>query len=48
MSWHDFFTLPHYTYSHNLAYAYGLVFAVQGGYLAWILRGWLKTSRKYE
>lgn len=45
MSMHDFFTLPHYTYSHNLAYAYAAVWVVQGGYLAWIGRNWLWAGR---
>lgn len=45
MTWHDFFTLPNYTYSHNLIYAYATVWAVQGGYFVWIVRNWLRTSR---
>lgn len=45
MTWHDFFTLPFYTYSHNLVYAYATVWILQGGYVAWVVKNWLATSR---
>jgi len=46
MSWHNFFTLPFYTYSHNLFYAYATVWVLQGGYLGWIARNWVAAGRR--
>jgi hypothetical protein len=45
VTWHNFFTLPFYTYSHNLVYAYAAVWVIQGGYVAWIAKNWLATSK---
>jgi len=48
VTWHNFFTLPFYTYSHNLAYAYATVWILQGGYLAWIARNWVRSGRRHD
>jgi hypothetical protein len=46
MTWHNFFTLPFYTYSHNLFYAYATVWILQGGYVALIARNWVRAGRR--
>lgn len=44
MTWHSFFNLSTLENRHLLA-AYILVWAIQGGYFAWMLRQWSKTRR---
>ena len=44
MTWHTFFNLSTLESRHLLA-AYAVVFAVQGGYFAWMLRSW-RTAKK--
>ncbi len=46
MTWPSFFSLAHSSYPHNLAYAYGAVWVIQGGYVAWIVRNWSRPSPK--
>jgi len=48
MTWHSFFSLAHSSYPHNLAYAYAAVLIIQGGYFAWIIRNWSRSSRRHN
>ena len=44
MTWHTFFDTSTLEGRHLLA-SYALVFLLQGGYFAWMLRNW-RTARK--
>jgi hypothetical protein len=46
VTWQKFFDLgPLSSHPHNLFYAYAAVWILQGGYLAWIAKNWLTTSK---
>lgn len=45
MTWHTFFNLSTMEHRH-LIYAYSAVWIVQGGYLCWVAREWLRTKKK--
>ena len=32
----------------HLVFAYAAIFLIQGGYLAWMIRGWLQLNRESE
>jgi hypothetical protein len=43
MTWKDFFNLSTMEHRHLLL-VYLTIWVVQGGYLAWIARNWLRTK----
>ncbi len=48
MTLHSFFSLANSSYPHNLFYAYSAVWILQGGYLAWIARNWVRSGRRHD
>ena len=46
MTWHSFYNLGSLSsHPHNLFFAYAAVWLIQGGYVAWIAKNWLTTSK---
>ena len=45
MTWHSLFNLSTMEHRH-LIFSYGAVWAIQGGYLAWIAWNWFHTKAR--